>query len=468
MLEIHKAQGPTLLLAGPGTGKTYMLGLRLKYLIGEQDVNPDEITVITFTSDAAQNMRSRISNPEKPELYLQYTKQPKNIITMHSLGFKIIRENLDKINLNDLPKLIPDDLEKRILLEDAAQISGFDRSLGLETSECRQIGRCDPVDFPKCMICETYKKILRKCSSVDYDEQILLAVDILRNNPEVLNIAKQSTKHLLVDEYQDINSAQHELIRLLCSEQEDGLFVVGDDDQSIYSWRGGSPAFIRDFSKDYGVKSKVIPLSKSWRCHRNILEGSLSVVSRHDDQRLPKEKFEYNIDDGPKIKIHDAPSDNKEAQIVRAIVQSALPSQDVLILVPQRQFAEAISAELRSHQISFSTRSPTPGIGLPLLSRLKDWMDNPSDSIALRRCVESFMDRIDSPIPSRKARKAEKKQERQEAFEVISSLWDLVLNDKADSLWASIQAQNNKNDIYSALNETFSLLLKQYAKTNRG
>jgi len=99
MLAIHEIKGPALLLAGPGTGKTYTLGLRLKYLIENQDIDPDEITVITFTSDAAKNMRSRISDPEKKELFLPYKKQPTNIITMHSLGFKIIRAYPEKVFL---------------------------------------------------------------------------------------------------------------------------------------------------------------------------------------------------------------------------------------------------------------------------------------------------------------------------------------------------------------------------------
>jgi len=463
MPKIHELNGPILLLAGPGTGKTFTLALRLKYLIDEMSVDPNEITVITFTSDAAKNMRARISNPDSDEVYLPYTKQPSNIITMHSLGFKIIRSHPEKIGLQENTKLIPGDLEKHILLGDAAQISGEDRITGEDTAICRQLGHCEPEESPKCKVCSTYKSILRKCSSVDYDEQILLAVEILRDNPDIHADVLHNTKHLLVDEYQDINWAQHQLIQLLCSGNEKGLFVVGDDDQSIYSWRGGSPAFIRDFRGDYGKEANVIPLNKSWRCHPNILEGSLNVVAKHDVDRLPKEKFEYHINEGPTIKVHNAPSDKKEAKIVRAIVQSALPSQDVLILVPQRQFADAISAELRLHQIGFSTRTPIPGVGLPLLSRLKDWVDNPLDSVALRRCIESYLDRIGSPVPTKRVRKADKKQERQEAFLLIANLWNMVLEGKSDSLWTSLNAQKDDKEIYSSLYDSLTLLLNQYS-----
>ncbi len=462
MESIHKIEGPVLLLASPGTGKTYALGLRLKYLIDEMDVPPDSITVITFTAEAAKNMRTRISDPEKEALFLPYTRQPSNILTMHSLGFKIIRAYPDKVYLQDAIRLIPSDLEKSILLGDAAQLSGYGRSFGQEVATCRQFGDCQPVDEPKCQVCEKYKHILRKCSSLDYDEQILLAVELFEKYPEICNEYQQYTRHLLVDEYQDINMAQFKLIRLLSEGQEEGLFVVGDDDQSIYSWRGGSPKFIREFANDFGAVSKVIPLNKSYRCHSNILEGSLKVVEIFDSDRLKKAPFEYKVEEGPKIKVHNAPSDKKEAIIVRSIVQSALPSQDILILVPQRQFAESVANELRSNQIGFSTRANVPGIGLPLISRLNDWLNNPSDSVAFRRCLESFMERIDSPVPTKRARKAERVQEREDAFSQITSLWEKVLSGEVDSLWSSLEQVHEDHDLYTPLWEAFNLLLQQY------
>ena len=271
MKKIHEIEGPALLLAGPGTGKTYTLGLRLKYLVEEKKVSPDNITVITFTSEAAKNMRIRISDPEKEALYLPYTKQPSNIITMHSLGFKIIRAYPDKVELQDPIKVIPGDLEKSIILGDAAQIAVHPRALGFEVSSCRQIGDCQRSESPKCAVCDVYKAILRRCSFLDYDEQILLAVELLESDSGILKEYQNRTQHLLVDEYQDINNAQYKLIKLLSNGQEDGLFVVGDDDQSIYSWRGGSPKYIREFDKDFQSNAKVIPLNKSYRCHKNML-----------------------------------------------------------------------------------------------------------------------------------------------------------------------------------------------------
>ncbi|NHZ86718.1 MAG: UvrD-helicase domain-containing protein [Planctomycetia bacterium] len=466
-IEIYKAEGPCLLLAGPGTGKTYTLGLRLKYLIEELEIPPDEITVITFTSEAARNMRNRISNSDIPELYIPYTMQPKNITTMHSLGFKIIRQYHDKLALTENISVIPGNLEKRIIMGDAAQLNGVKREDGVETLNCRQLGECKSnAENLKCNICTTYDNILRRCSSIDYDDQILLAVKLLESNPEILEEYKQYSKHLLVDEYQDINSAQFRLIKLLSSNQTEGLFVVGDDDQSIYSWRGGSPQFIRQFESDFNPNTKVIPLTISYRCHKNILQGSLTVVEKHNNNRLDKEEMQYKIDDGPLIKIHNVASDKKEAKIVRAIVQDAIPSQDVLILVPNRNFANAVSEELRKNNIGFSRPINNPGSGLPLITRLTDWLEDPTNNIALRRCLESFINRRGSQIPSRLARKEEKIKDRENAFDEVAHLWDGLITDESKSLWESIESKDERSELIESIFMAFNEVLSEY--NNKG
>jgi superfamily I DNA/RNA helicase len=345
--ELHTLEGPTLLLAGPGTGKTYQLAKRIKYLIEKENVPSDSITVITFTSAAAKNMRDRISDESKQELYIPYKLQPKLICTMHSYGYRIIRECYAELGSKDVLRVVNDDALRSILMGDAAQLAGYSRERGKKAADCRMFGDCKPADDYKCHICNVYKKILKSCSALDYDEQILLACKILKEKPDLLHKYKASTKHLLVDEYQDINAAQYTLIRLLSQTNMAGLFVVGDDDQSIYSWRGGSPKYIRQFEEDFGRNAKVISLNKSFRCHKHILEGALSIVEEYDHERLPKDSFDYKVKDGPKIKIHNAPSDEKEAKEVRKIVENSLPSQDVLVLFPNRQFSFAIINELR-------------------------------------------------------------------------------------------------------------------------
>src|SRR5713226_3025784 len=137
--EVHKAfPGPLLLLAGPGTGKTHTLALRIKWLIEEKEVPPGEITVITFTGEAARNMRARISDPEKKDVYVVSEHQPRTIRTMHSLGHEIIFQNPSKCGLKEGFGVLSSKPLRRILLEDAAQLLGFTRLVGKQADEARQ------------------------------------------------------------------------------------------------------------------------------------------------------------------------------------------------------------------------------------------------------------------------------------------------------------------------------------------
>ncbi len=425
--DLHVIEGPALLLAGPGTGKTYRLGKRIKYLVENKQVPPEHITVITFTKAAAKNMRNRISNETRSELYLPYTSQPKSICTMHSLGHRILRENAPALGLTESLGVVRDDDMCSVLMGDAAQLAGFPRLAADEVAKCRQFGDCKPRESQKCTICDVYRTMLRCSSAVDHDEQILLACRFLKDNPEALEECRASARHLLVDEYQDINAAQFELISLLSEGQRQGLFVVGDDDQSIYSWRGGSAEFIRRFEDDFGAEAKVVPLLKSFRCHRHILEGATRIVEHFDPQRLAKGDFTYEVEAGPKIFIHSAPSDRREAQEIRRIIQRVLPSQDVLVLFPRRQFSSAILDELRSHQIPFSAPITFPGAGMPLIKTLSSWLSDPSDSLSFRRCVQAYLDSPASGVPSKKVRKEEKREQREAAFATIAQLWKTVL-----------------------------------------
>ena len=465
--DIHEFSGPLLLLAGPGTGKTYRLGKRIKFLVEELGVPPENITVITFTAAAAKNMRDRISDFNKPDLYLPYKKQPKSIRTMHSFGYKIVRENAAEIGLKDIVKVVTSDRLRNILIGDAAQLAGHNRSDGKETEKCRQFGACNfSAEDKKCQICKTYQNILRSCSAIDYDEQILLACNLLRENAELLARYQSQCRHLLIDEYQDINAAQFKLISLLSKGQRDGLFVVGDDDQSIYSWRGGSPEFIRGFKNLFGEGARVEPLRKSYRCHKNVLEGSMSIVKDFDAHRRDKGELEYAIEEGPKIQIHNTPSDDKEAVLVRSIVERVLPSMNVLILFPHKGFASAVTQELRNAGIGFSAPLALPGKGLPLISVLSDWLADCDDSLAFREILEALINNPVSGVPSILVRKAEKKEERQEAFRKISCLWDNVIKKSIPSLWGNLDAEKENDVLYQMAFDKFSELLALYNNTD--
>jgi len=456
--ELHKIPGPLLLLAGPGTGKTYQLAKRIKYLLEEKKIAPENITVITFTVPAVRNMYERISDVNKPDLYVPREKQPKMICTMHSLGYRILREKGSDFGLNKEARVVYSDRLRDILVGDAAQLAGFHRDDGKGTAKCRQFSNCTPSGDRKCKICRQYREILKSCSAIDYDDQILLACKILKEDSQLLEKYRSYCKHLLVDEYQDINAGQFELIYLLSEEQREGLFVVGDDDQSIYSWRGGSPEFIRRFEKDFGDKARIKTLRKSFRCHPQILEGAISVVKEYDKDRLPKDEFEYEVEKGDKIKIHNVPSDEKEAKILRAIIERALPSRTVLILVPHRGFGSAIVEELRKARIRYSAPLILPREGLPLISVLSQWLRNDSDSLSFRECLEALLDNPKFGIPSKRSRKPEKLEKRENAFLTISNLWSLVIRKSVDSLWKALELEKDNHKLYSKVFSAFDKL----------
>ncbi len=450
----YREQGPFLLLAGPGTGKTYQLALRMKYLVMELGVPPEQVTMLTFTGAAAREMRERISNPDDNNLYIAPEYQPKSICTMHSRGYSIVNTKAATLGLSAPSVLSRSDVP--LLLGDAAQLVGQPRNEGESVEACRRIGRCEPASTPKCRTCSKYREIARACNAIDYDEQILLACELLESDAELLAECRAGCTHLLVDEYQDINAAQFRLIQLLSAESLEGLFAVGDDDQSIYSWRGGSPEFVRGFLEDFGPDSRAGSLRCSRRCHRSILEGATALVKQHDPERTDKGDMRYLTEDGPPIRVHNVPSDIREAEIALAIIQEALPAKDVLVLVPTRAHAGPLLEKLRQARIRCEAPRLAPGDGLPQLATLASWLGNREDNVALRQCVQAMLDGGALGVPGERARKPEKMAEREQALRDIANLWQVVLDEKV-SLWESMEAGAESSkviaDAYAQLQE---------------
>lgn len=461
--------GPLLVLAGPGTGKTEQLAKRIKWLVDDQNIDPQNITVISFTVAAAREMRERISDPTKEKLYIPPHRQPEMIRTMHSLGYRIIKENAPDLGLNDDVGLVYSEKFQKILLGDAAQLAGLSRKDGEETAKCRQFGNCNESIEQKCKICKQYQTILRACSSVDYHDQILLACKVLKEDQTLLTKFQSYSQHLLVDEYQDINAGQFELISLLSEGQREGLFVVGDDDQSIYSWRGGTPNYIRNFKKHFGDEAQVKALQKSRRCPRYILEGAMSVANIYDKNRLPKGEFEYIKGDGKKIQVHSVPSDEKEAQIVKQIAEEAITrSRKVLILLPYRSFAKAIVGELRKARIEYAAPLILPGEGLPIIATLSKWLADKSDSLSFRESLEAFISRADSGIPSDRVRKPDKIKERENALLKVAGLWRYPVQRTSGSFWEALELEKENDALYSKLYSAFEHLLRHASEEDPG
>jgi superfamily I DNA/RNA helicase len=460
MPDLHNIAGPALILAGPGTGKTYTLGRRIKFLIEEANIPPDHVTVVTFTAAAAKQMRDRISNPSKEHeaLYIESDRQPKSIRTMHGLGFRVIQD--ERANLGfKCETVVTDSIEQGLICADAAQLVGYERTFATQVLTLRRSGYSVSKDEKVERVMRQYEQVLRACSAIDFDDQIFLACHALRSNAELRAEYQQQCQHLLVDEYQDINVAQYEMIRLLSDGHADGVFVVGDDDQSIYSWRGGSPEFIRRFPADFGEKAQVKQLMVSRRCHEHILSGGLSVVAQYDKGRFEKGPFEYAHPAGRPIQIHSAPSDEKEARLIVSIVRDALPNKDVLILVPHRRFAEATARQLARAHIPFSAQLSIPGEGVNTLHYLARWLSHPTDSLAFRRCLQDFLN-ASPDVPSVRVKKPENLALRAQILSTVSDLWRPVLAGTVPSLWDALLRAEGVSQIISDARKAFSQLLE--------
>ncbi len=456
MEDYYKLKGPTLLLAGPGTGKTTNLAKRIKFLVEEKRVSPENITVITYTKLAAKNMSSKISDISDEELFVSYEKQPKVICTMHSLSFKIIKEKPPDIYSDKDIKVLPSVLED-IIIKDAAHILDYDDKDAKDTLKCRRLGKCKESKEIKCKICKKYKEIFRSCNTMDFNEQIFLANKILKESPDVLEKFQNCCQNLLIDEYQDINESQFELIKLLTKGNLDGLFVVGDDDQSIYSWRGGDPEYIRNFKKDFGGSAKVIILNESYRCPKIIYECSIEVVKKFDSGYKSKGEFDYTHVSNGKIKVFNIASEEKEAIKIRSIIQKVYP-RDVLVLMPNKYFSGPIIKELQRYKISFNTLMLNPGGGLPLISEIFKWSQNNSENMSFRTCLEAYINSPSSSIPSAKVRKQEKIKERKKIKKELGFLWQEVIDGKSKSCFDVLKRDKDSNKLYEEIFKVFNTI----------
>lgn len=393
LVKINK---PVLVQAGPGTGKTYAMAYKVKYLIKEEKIPKESITVITFTNEAAINMRKRLSTEgDENSPYLEPEKQPAAIWTMHSLCNKLLKSCAVEIGMRPDIKTIHSQTLTNALIQDAAQlVEGGTREEGRKTIECRKHGECKSDGSLKCIICSRYREIMKAINHIDHDDQVLLACKLLRENESILRDIQNSARYLLVDEYQDINYAQWELIRLLSRDQVNNLLVVGDEYQSIYSFRGGHPKYIKNFRNHYGLESQEISLLISWRCPENIVRGAFSMVQKYCGGNMDiLDKLEYKNEVVTRIKIREFKNENLEAWQIAKQIKSIGPSHDVLILVPTLDYAGPIKQQLAKNHIGYSCEFDIEDTDIFFVNTILNWLKDSTDDLKLRSLVERLVTR---------------------------------------------------------------------------
>jgi uncharacterized protein (TIGR00375 family) len=292
---------PCVVIAGPGSGKTKILTERVKYLIEEGFALPEEIAALTFSNRAADEMRERIGTG--------VFQGGLTISTLHSFGLSIIKENLPLFKLREDFMILNDDekteIIKKINPEDKRNIT----ALRKEISNYKQ-GMDSAAEYA---LLKKYRRLLDESNSIDIDDLILLPVEQLISDASLRKKYTGRLKHLLIDEFQDINAAQYMLIKAITQGGECGLFAIGDPDQSIYGFRGSDTRFITDLKNDY-PDLKVITLTRSFRCPGIILKAAGSI--------LDKSSFLHGLSDGVKITISESQSDSSEADWIASEIEN--------------------------------------------------------------------------------------------------------------------------------------------------
>jgi len=440
--EIVEIENPLLLLAGPGMGKTYALAYKIKHLVNNIAVEPHKISVITFTKEAAINMRKRISSKGDQNIYVEQHLQPDVICTMHKLGNRIIKDNRTKLGLTGGFNVLSSGYLRKILMQDSAQIIGAKRKDADETIQCKQNGNCNDDGTLKCKICNEYSKLLGKFGYIDYDDQVLLACKLLKENSDVLAKEQERATFLLVDEYQDINYAQWELIKLLSGDKPKNLFVVGDDYQSIYSFRGGHPKYIRNFEKDYAPEGIVRHLTISRRCPSNIFKGAFCMAQKYNGgygKLLDEIKFTEESD--ILIKICNFDHQNVEADFVARKIRDIDPSYEILILVPSINYAAPIKRALKKRYVNFMCDYNIENTDLFLIKVLLDWLKTPTNNFLLRHLIQELVDRGVTDIPAKQTEfvgTEKSRAKRDGGLRQISNFWNQVQERK--TLYLKIKA----------------------------
>lgn len=335
---VFQTEGPLLVLAGAGSGKTRVLTHRVAYLIEEKKVNPWNIMAITFTNKAAGEMRERVDS------LVEFGAESIWVSTFHSSCVRILRRHIELLGYTSNFTIYDTD-DQKTLMRQVFKTLDIDPKMYKERAilNCISTAKNELVtaedfmlnaggDFRQKKTAEIYReyqKQLRKNNAMDFDDLIMKTVELFQNNPEVLEHYQDRFKYIMVDEYQDTNTAQFGLIGLLASKYKN-LCVVGDDDQSIYKFRGANIENILNFEKSF-PGAKVIKLEQNYRSTQNILNAANAVI-RHNRGRKDKTLWTAN-EEGGLVRFRQFPTAYEEADaIINDILESHAAYQDCAVL----------------------------------------------------------------------------------------------------------------------------------------
>ena len=331
---VKTTEGPLLIMAGAGSGKTRVLTHRIAYLVVEKEVYPSKILAITFTNKAAREMRERIDG-----LLGNGTTQSMWVSTFHSMCVRILRRNIDRIGISKNFSIL-DSADQLSVVKNVSKELNIDskrfeprailNAISSAKNECitsdmykAKMNPNNPYESVIAQVYEGYEKRLRRNQSLDFDDLIMTTITLFERVPDVLEYYQNKFQYIHVDEYQDTNHSQYKLVQLLAKKFKN-ICVVGDSDQSIYRWRGADIGNILSFEKDY-PNAKAILLEQNYRSTKRILQAANEVIE-NNESRYPKKLRTDNLE-GEKIVVYNAYNEQEESQFVVQTIQKLIENE---------------------------------------------------------------------------------------------------------------------------------------------
>jgi DNA helicase-2/ATP-dependent DNA helicase PcrA len=435
---VEAIDGPVLILAGAGSGKTRVITYRIVHLIEDKGVEPDSILAVTFTNKAAAEMAERVDH-----LLGGRTLRKPLISTFHSFCVRLLRRDIEAMRIGDAG------YKKDFAIYDESDqqsvVKSVMRRLGIDDKQLKPsavLGRiswaknhmldpqemylqsADPMTEKVAHIFEAYRKDLRKANALDFDDLLLEAVRLLKSSPEVRERYQRRYQYLLIDEYQDTNRPQYELIKSLAGPKHN-VCVVGDEDQSIYSWRGADIRNILEFEKDF-PEARIIRLEQNYRSTQNILEAASAVVS-NNVKRKGKTLWTAR-QGGTMIGYYEAPDGENEALFAADYISRYLKkageeeaeSVKIAVLYRLNSQSRLMEEAMRRYQLKYQV---VGGFSFYERAEIKDMISylklisNLQDSVALLRVINT---------PARGIGKATIETLERLALETGMSLWSAL------------------------------------------
>lgn len=395
---VKTTEGPLLVLAGAGSGKTKVLTTRIVYLIEEIGIDPSNILAITFTNKAAKEMRDRVIRMIGN---IGYKCQ---ISTFHSFGLLLIRENYEKLGYEKNFTILDSDdsttVIKKIIKDMGLDPKYYNPKMIKNKISSAKNELMDPDEYSKYALADIDEKVvsiyrsyqtkLKNSNSLDFDDLLMLPIELLSKHPDVLKKYQDRFKYILIDEYQDTNHAQYILTKMISAKYKN-ICVVGDNDQSIYAFRGANYKNILNFEHDYN-NSKMILLEENYRSTKNILNVANDVI-KNNKERKDKNLWTSN-DDGEKVKYHRSDNEKDEAfyvlDTINRLIKKGVSKSEIAVLYRTNAQSRSIEDVLLRENIPYRV------IGSFYFYKRKEIKDliaylkviyNPNDDVNLTRII---------------------------------------------------------------------------------